>query len=84
MESAKIARQVLKDENLLMTGMILTILGFYAIAEWEVLAGLFIVISSYVIIITSTKIGKQSFQVFISKMKRFNKISQKNKKEKSS
>jgi hypothetical protein len=73
-ESSKIARQALKDENLLMTGMVLAIMGFYAIAEWEVFVGLCIVCSSYVIIITSTKIGKQSLQFFISKTKVISKI----------
>lgn len=74
MESSKIVRQALTDENLLILGLVLAIMGFYAIAEWEIFSGLFIVFSAYVMIITSTNIGKQSLQSVISKIKALGKI----------
>lgn len=74
MESSEIAKQALTDENLLMMGMALAIIGFYAIAEWEILVGLFIVFSGYGIIITTTKIGKQTWQLLISRIKELIKV----------
>jgi hypothetical protein len=49
-------------------GMTLAILGFYTIAEWEIITGLTIVFSGYGTIITTTKIGKKTCKFLISKI----------------
>lgn len=71
MESSKIPVQFFTDDNLFMMGMILAILGFYTIAEWEVFTGLIIVFSGYSTIITTTKTGKQIFRFLIHKVNYF-------------
>lgn len=79
MESSKITIQFFTDDNLFMMGMILAILGFYTIAEWEIFAGLIIVFSGYSTIITTTKTGKQIFRFLIYKIKYIVELFKKNK-----
>ena len=52
-----------------MIGMGFAILGFYVIAEWQILGGLLIVFSGYGIIIATTKIAKKACQFTFLKLK---------------
>lgn len=47
MGNLKVVKQLTLNENLLMVSMILAILGYYVIAEWQVLGGLLTVFSGY-------------------------------------
>jgi len=56
--NSKIVKQLVENENLLMVGMVLAILGYYVIAEWQVLGDLFIVFSGYGVMFMPTKLAR--------------------------
>ena len=59
MGNSKIVKQLVENENLLMVGMVLAILGYYVIAEWQVLGDLFIVFSGYGVMVIPTKFARK-------------------------
>ena len=67
LENLGIKKVLLKDEDLLMIGIGLAILGFYVIAEWQIIAGLSIVLIGYSTIIATTEIAKQTFLMVLLK-----------------
>ena len=79
MESSKITVRFFTDDNLFIMGMVLAILGFYAIAELELFTGLIIVFLGYGTIITTTKIGKQICRFLLFKIYNFVELLQKDK-----
>ena len=59
MGSSRVIKQITTNENLLMIGIVLAILGYYVIAEWQIIGGLIIVFSGYVILAMPAKIVGQ-------------------------
>ena len=59
MGSSRGIKQVTANENLLMLGIVLAILGYYVIAEWQIISGLIIVFSGYAILVIPAKIVGQ-------------------------
>lgn len=65
----KLAKSLLSDEILLMLGISFSILGFYIIAEWEIILGLLVVFSGYGLLLTTTKRVKKGIMFFILRIK---------------
>ncbi len=59
MGSSKGIKQVTANETLFMIGVVLAILGYYVIAEWQIIGGLIIVFSGYAILVIPAKIVSQ-------------------------
>ena len=75
MGNSKIVKQLVENENLLMVGMVLAILGYYVIAEWQVLGGLFIVFSGYGVMVMPTKLARKVCYFLILRLRIVNKRS---------
>ena len=58
-----------------MVGMVLAILGYYVIAEWQVLGGLFIVFSGYGVMVMPTKLARKVCYFLILRLRIVNKRS---------
>jgi len=73
--NSKIVKQLVENENLLMVGMVLAILGYYVIAEWQVLGGLFMVFSGYGVMVMPTKLARKVCYFLILRLRIVNKRS---------
>ena len=65
MGSSRGIKQITANENLLMIGIVLAILGYYVIAEWQIIGGLLIVFSGYAILVIPTKIVSQLYHFLV-------------------
>jgi hypothetical protein len=72
LKNSKLVKSLLTDEILLMLGIGLSILGFYVMAEWQIIAGLLVVFFGYGLLLTTTKKVKKAIIFFILKIKTLN------------
>ena len=59
MGSSRVLKQIPVNEHLLMIGIALAFLGYYVIAEFQIIVGLIIVFSGYCIMVMPKKIVRQ-------------------------
>lgn len=72
LENSIVKKALFANEDLLILGIGLSILGFYVIAEWEIIAGLSVVLIGYSTIIATTEIAKQTFHIVLLKLNSLN------------
>ena len=73
MENSKIVEKIMSDENLSFIGAMFAVLGFYVIAEEQIIGGLLIVVSGYGIILVATYTTRRFAYFLFLKLKALNK-----------
>jgi len=69
LESSKIVKQIVSDENLPIIGIAVSILGFWAIAEWQIIGGLLFVASGYCIVLAAASTTRRFVKSLFFKLK---------------
>jgi hypothetical protein len=67
--SSKIVKQIVSDENLPMIGIVVAVLGFYVIAEWQIIGGLLFAVSGYGIVLAAASTTRRFVKFLFFKLK---------------
>lgn len=62
-------KQIISDENLPMIGIVVAVLGFWIIAEWQIIGGLLFVVSGYGIMLAADNTTRRFVKFLLFKLK---------------